>query len=123
MTTLMLLDDCVSRARCVPAVLDGHLSGPGDAALEYCDALLEDLDAALERCNHAVRCGADLDLVVSQVLQLKWLVYCALRRHLTAKGWSDTALAAFAYTAACDLRDSRDRVDAARSETRLARAG
>ena len=40
--------------------------------------------------------------------------------------WADgteTALAGFEYSATCDLRDSRDRVDAARSTPRLARAG
>ena len=71
----------------------------------------------------ATRHGEDLDLVISQVLQLKWLVYCALPKHLVGCGWSDPALAAFMYSARCDLRDSRARVEHAQPAPAFALAG
>ncbi|MCB9679181.1 MAG: hypothetical protein H6737_29025 [Alphaproteobacteria bacterium] len=120
MSMLDLLNDCVTRARRIPALLDGpaHLE-----ALEACDTLLADLDVTLVHCLAAIAHGEDMDLVVSQILQLKWLVYTALQKHLTACGWSETALSALACAGECDLRDSRDRLAVARATPVLALAG
>lgn len=106
------IGECAARARAIPAVLrslEGEPDG-GDRAQALCDELLADLDVLLARCTGAMKRGRDLEDLAVQVIQLKWMVYCVLRRFLTDAGWSELALAAFAYSARCDLRESRARL-------------
>jgi len=110
MTTLQLLDDCVTRARALPAVLERSGSD-----LLFSDELLADLDMSLEHCLAAIRAGEDMSGVLWQIIQLKWLVYRATGLHLLDQGGSYAATEALRYAARCDLHDSRERVIAAQS--------
>ncbi len=68
--------------------------------------LLSDLDSVFRHCVAATANGEDMDEVIEQVRHLKNLVYAALEQHLIGLGWSDTALDAFRYSAACDRADA-----------------
>lgn len=68
--------------------------------------LLSDLDSVFRHCVAATANGEDMDSVIQQVRLLKDLVYAALDQHLVGLGWSDMALDAFRYSAACDRADA-----------------
>lgn len=106
------IGECVDRARAVPELLRSLKGEPdaGEHAQRVCDELIADLDVLLLRTTAAIKRGAELEPLAEQIVQLKWMVYCVLRRFLTDCGWSGRALLAFEHSARVDLRDSRARL-------------